>query len=238
MPVPSFITACLTNRVIARDIWEFHLKKPEGFSFQSGQFVLFDFPLVDAPSDIQTRAFSIACAPYEEDLIFVAKMKEGGRASRWISEMLQEGTSIRMQGPFGMFTLKSENAKPYLFIATSSGVAPFRAHIFDALQRGEKRSMDLVYCVRTEEDLFWHEVFSEAARKHPQFSLHTTLSAGSDSWKGHRGRVQIVAKEAVPDAALRQIYICGSPAMTMDMKKICLEEWKMDRKDVHVEGYI
>lgn len=238
MPVPSFTTACLSNRVIARDIYEFTLKKPEGFSFKAGQFVLFDVPLLDDPANIQTRAFSIASAPHEEDLLFVAKMKEGGRASRWIAESLKEGNSVRLQGPFGMFTLKPENAKDYLFIATSTGVAPFRAHIIDSLHRGEARTMDLLYCVRNEEDLFWHKEFSELTQRHPQFSLHTTLSAGSDSWKGHRGRVQTVTKEAVPDAAVRQVYICGSPAMTMDMKKMCLEEFKMDRKDVHVEGYI
>ena len=98
--------------------------------------------------------------------------------------------------------------------------------------------MDLVYCVRSEEDLFWHKELSEIAANHPQLSIHTTLSAGSEGWKGHRGRVQTVTKEAVADAALRQVYICGSPAMTTEMKKMCLEEWKIDRKDLHVEGYI
>lgn len=238
MPVPSFTTTCLFNRVIAKDIYEFALKKPAGFSFKAGQFVLFDVPLLDDPTNIQTRAFSIASASHEEDLLFVAKMKEGGRASRWIAELLKEGSSVRLQGPFGVFTIHPENDKEYLFVATSSGVAPFRSHIADALHQGEKRAMDLVYCVRSEEDLFWHKEFSEIARQHPQFSLHVTLSAGSDSWKGHRGRVQIVTKEAVPDAALRQVYICGSPAMTMDMKKMCLEEWKMEKRDLHVEGYI
>ncbi|MEK7563035.1 MAG: FAD-dependent oxidoreductase [Patescibacteria group bacterium] len=238
MPVPSFTTTCLGNRVIARDIYEFALKKPEGFSFKAGQFVLFDVPLLDNSADIQTRAFSIASAPHEPDLLFVAKMKEGGRASRWIAESLKEGSSVRLQGPFGVFTLHPENAQDYLFVATSTGVAPFRSHIADALHQGEVRHMDLVYCVRSEEDLFWHKELSEIAANHPQLSIHTTLSAGSEGWKGHRGRVQTVTKEAVADAALRQVYICGSPAMTTEMKKMCLEEWKIDRKDLHVEGYI
>ena len=37
---------------------------------------------------------------------------------------------------------------------------------------------------------------------------------------------------------MRQVYICGSHAMTMEMKKMCMEVWKIDRKDLHVEGYI
>lgn len=238
MPVPSFTTTCLSNRVIARDIYEFRLKKPEGFSFKAGQFVLFDVPLLENAADIQTRAFSIASAPQEEDLLFVAKMKEGGRASRWIAESLKAGSSVRLQGPFGVFTLTPENAKEVLFIATSTGVAPFRSQIVEALRYGDTRRMDLIFGVRSEEDLFWVEEFTKLSTQYPQFSLHASLSGGSDVWKGHRGRVQTVTKIAVPDAALRQVYICGSPAMTMEMKKMCLEEWKMEKKDLHVEGYI
>jgi len=238
LPVPSFTTTCLFNRVIARDIYEFALKKPEGFFFNAGQFVLFDVPLLDDPANIQTRAFSIASAPHEPDLLFVAKMKEGGRASRWIAESLKEGSNVRLQGPFGVFTLKPENAKEYLFIATSTGVAPFRSQVVAALQSGDPRRMDLIFGVRSTDDLFWMEEFQKLSTQYPQFSLHASLSAGPDAWTGHRGRVQIVTKEAVPDAALRQVYICGSPAMTTDMKKMCLEEWKMEKKDLHVEGYI
>ncbi|OGJ69363.1 hypothetical protein A3G69_00850 [Candidatus Peribacteria bacterium RIFCSPLOWO2_12_FULL_53_10] len=238
MPVPSFTTTCLSNCVIARDIYEFRLRKPKGFSFKAGQFVLFDVPLLENPTDIQTRAFSIASAPREEELLFVAKMKKGGRASRWIAESLQEGSTVRMQGSFGVFTLKPENAKEYLFIATSTGVAPFRGQIIDALQSGDMRRMDLIFGVRSEEDLFWVEELQKLSTQHPQFSLHCSLSVGSSAWTGHRGRVQTVTKSAVPDAAMRQVYICGSPAMTMEMKKMCMEVWKIDRKDLHVEGYI
>ncbi|TSC99703.1 MAG: phenol hydroxylase [Candidatus Peregrinibacteria bacterium Greene1014_49] len=102
MPVPSFTTTCLGNRIIARDVYEFLLQKPEGFSYKAGQFVLFDVPLMENPADIQTRAFSIASAPQEKELLFVAKMKEGGRASRWIAEALNAGSSVRLQGPFGV----------------------------------------------------------------------------------------------------------------------------------------
>ncbi|OGJ64422.1 hypothetical protein A3C37_01520 [Candidatus Peribacteria bacterium RIFCSPHIGHO2_02_FULL_53_20] len=137
-----------------------------------------------------------------------------------------------------MFTLKPENAKEYLFIATSTGVAPFRGQIIDALQSGDMRRMDLIFGVRSEEDLFWVEELQKLSTQHPQFSLHCSLSVGSSAWTGHRGRVQTVTKSAVPDAAMRQVYICGSPAMTMEMKKMCMEVWKIDRKDLHVEGYI
>lgn len=238
MPVPHFTTTCLSNRIIARDIYEFRLHKPEGFSLKAGQFVLFPVALPEHPADVQTRAFSIASAPHEKELLFVAKMKEGGRASRWIAETLKAGSEVSLQGPFGFFTLQSENPKEYLLACTSTGVAPFRGQILDALTAGDHRRIDLLYAVRSEEDLFWSEELLALSREHEHFHLHITLSQPGSGWTGHRGRVQEVLPRVVADISLRQIYICGNPTMTMEMKKMCLEQWGMDRKDVHVEGYI
>ncbi len=189
-------------------------------------------------SDIQTRAFSIASAPSEDDLLFVAKMKEGGRASRWIAEGLREGAAVNFQGPFGAFTLHPENPKDYVMICTSTGIAPFRSQLVDTLHLGDQRRIDLLFGVRTEEDLFWVEELQKLSQSHEAFSLHIALSGGSQHWKGHCGRVQTIAHAAIPDLATRQIYVCGNPAMTLELKKLCLEQWGMDKKDVHVEGYI
>lgn len=133
MPTPTFHTTCTRNAPIARDVYEFACKKPEGFTFQPGQFVLFSVPLVDNQADVQPRAFSIASSPEESDLLFVAKMKEGGRASRWILETLKPGTPVTMQGPMGLFLLDRTTQKDILFICTSTGVAPFRSMIMDTL---------------------------------------------------------------------------------------------------------
>src|SRR5687768_9109491 len=101
MPVITYTVGCLRNDVIADGVYEFELEKPAGFSFKPGQFVLFDVALVEKPDDIQTRAFSIASAPSEDTLLFVAKMIPGGRASRWIEELLRRGSVVSMKGPFG-----------------------------------------------------------------------------------------------------------------------------------------
>lgn len=238
MPIPTFSSPCIAYQTIARDVYEFRLRKPEGFSFKAGQFVLFQVPLVDHPSDVQTRAFSISSAPSEPDLHFVAKMKEGGRASRWISEVLAPGISVQFQGPFGAFVLHPENLKPYCMVATSSGVAPFRSQIVEALTNGDTRPIDLLFGVRSREDLFWVEEFQELARRFENFSFHPSLTAPDDAWTGHRGRVQTLFPLVFPNLISSQLYVCGNPQMTLEVKKHCIEGLGMDRKDVHVEGYI
>jgi ferredoxin-NADP reductase len=238
MAIPRFTTTCLSNRLIAQDIYEFRLQKPEGFTFKAGQFVLFDVPLVGNPGDIQTRAFSIASAPCEDDFLFVAKMKEGGRASRWIAEVIQGGTPVTFQGPFGAFILHPENAKDYAMICTSTGIAPFRSQLVESLGTGDRRRMDLLFGVRSQEDLFWVEELQKLSQQYESFSFHIALSGADGNWKGHRGRVQTVTHQAISDLISRQIYVCGNPQMTLEMKKLCLEQWGMDKRDLHIEGYI
>jgi NADPH-dependent ferric siderophore reductase len=50
--------------------------------------------------------------------------------------------------------------------------------------------------------------------------------------------VQAIAHAAIPDFTARQIYVCGNPSMTLELKKLCLEQWGIDKRDMHVEGYI
>ncbi len=238
MTTPTHTVACTRNLQIARDVYEFAFKKPEGCTFQPGQFVLFSVPLVENPLDLQPRAFSIASSPDESELLFVAKMKEGGRASQWILELLKPETTVFMQGPMGLFLLDHETLKDYLFICTSTGVAPFRSMIRDVLLTGDKRRIDLVFGARAEEDLFWMKELEELTKQYENFFLHLALSHLSEQWKGHRGRVQTLVPQIVRDFSEKCVYLCGSPDMTKEVKGLCLEQWGMQKDDLHVEGYI
>ncbi len=238
MPVPSFIITCTGNKKIAHDVYECTFAKPGAFTFRAGQFILFDVALPDNPADIQTRAFSIASTPMEDELLFVAKLKEGGRASNWIESQLKTGDEVRIQGPFGNFVIDTENPKELLFIATSTGVAPFRSQILDALEGGYSKQIDLVFGVRHQEDLFWKEEFEKIAQQYENFYLHIALSGDNDDWTGHKGRVQSLVTLITKDFSAKNMYVCGSPDMTKEMKRLALEEWGVQKQDLHVEGYI
>ncbi|OGJ77278.1 hypothetical protein A2398_03825 [Candidatus Peribacteria bacterium RIFOXYB1_FULL_57_12] len=239
MPTPTFTARCTSYRKIAHDVYEFTLATPQGFSFQAGQFVMFQVPLVESRSDVQGRAFSIASAPSEPELLFVAKIKQGGRAGRWISEVLTVGDDVLFQGPLGNFTLAPKaQEQQLLFLATCSGVAPLRSHIVEALHQGDTRPMDLVFCVRKDEDLFWADQLSALAQAHANLHLHLTLSQPSSSWKGHTGHVQDVAEEVIGNLAERSIYVCGGPEMVKAVRIRALEQWKIPKERVHSEDYV
>lgn len=238
MPLATHSITCTSKRLMARDVYELEFTKPVGFSFTAGQYVLIDVPLIENPMDLQTRAFSIASAPSENALLFAMKMKKGGRASRWIEEVVNAGTEATMKGPFGRFVLDTKSQKDILMVATSTGIVPFLSILRAMLGHPIPVRIDLVFGVFSEQDLFWQKELEDLARQLGNVYLHLALSDPSPSWKGHRGWVQSLIPKIVTDFSNRKLYICGNPAMTADVKKLALGEWGVGKEDVHMEGYI
>jgi len=237
MPTTAYTVICTQNKQIADGVHEIRLSKPAGFRFSAGQFVLFQVPDSSNPADFQPRAYSIASAPEENELKFCVRIVPEGRAGRWFSNVLKESSEVEMQGPMGNFILNKNNPKGFLFTATGVGISPFRSQVLDLLSSGEKRPIDLVWCTYNEKTFFWTDEFSALAEKYKNFNFHLTLSEPPADWKGLRGRVQQVIPK-IKGFNEKQIYICGNPAMTSDVKKLCLEEWGFAKTDVHIEGYI
>jgi ferredoxin-NADP reductase len=238
LPIPRHDIVCTEKTLMAKDTYQLRFTRPDGWSFKAGQFILLDVPLKDAPADIQTRAYSIASEPEEADILLSVKLKAGGRSSTWVHEILFHGMHVTMQGPFGNFTLPAVSHKPYLFLATGAGIAPFRAMIRELLRRDETYRIDLVFGVRTDDEFFWLDEFTALARKHERFSFHPTLTRGNDAWTGHHGRVQTLATSIAPDIATRIVYACGNPDMTKEVKPLALEQWGVAKQDLHIEGFM
>ena len=229
--IPTFHTTCLSKKLIASGVYEIHLQKPEGFQFQSGQFVLFDVPLPNNENDIQTRAYSIASIPSEQDLLFVIKLVPHGRASAWIESQVTEGTSITMKGPFGAFLLDEATDKPYLFLATGTGVAPLRSQMLHALkERRDTRPMQLVCGVVHEADLFGMEEWKTLMQEHPNVQVHSCVLETD-------GPMQEKIPSLVKDFNNVSVYICGAPVTIQDLKARCAE-WGVPKEDVHAESYV
>jgi CDP-4-dehydro-6-deoxyglucose reductase len=239
MVTSTYSVVCTRKTLIAPAVYEIVLTKPEGFVFQAGQFVLFDVPLLEDPKDTQPRAYSIASSPEEKDLLFVIKLKPGGRASRWVEHELGEGTVVAMKGPFGMFLLRPPPPEHCFLIATGSGIAPFRSFVETAARRGFLHtSMTLLFGVRYEEDLFWVREFRALQERSPAFRFDVTLTRPGSTWKGLIGRVQSHLRALIIDPQGTGVYVCGSPEVVSETKAFCLQHLAMPKSHVHGEGYI
>ncbi len=215
---------------------EFEMKDLPRFGFVAGQWLSFKHRKADGEEI--TRAYSIASPPGENNRFALCLNRvENGFMSNFLCD-LPEGGEIECQGPFGDFILRPP-MRDLLFIATGTGIAPFRGILQWLLAdstRHQNKSMTLIFGNRTEKDIYYHEEFLDLAERHEKFRYLPTLSRGDERWAGLRGYVQ----EHVPDIAAGRsdmhAYICGLDKMVKANRDL-LKSLGWDRKSILYEKY-
>ena len=103
---------------------EFEVPARPRFGFVAGQWLSFKTNKPDGEEI--TRAYSIASPPGEDNrLALCLNRVQDGFMSNFLCDM-QEGEEISCQGPFGDFILRPP-LRDTVFIATGTGMAPFRS---------------------------------------------------------------------------------------------------------------
>jgi len=216
-----------------RGIW---LKLDRPMHFQAGQYINLEVPAIDG----QSRAFSLANAPGQSDLVELnVRIVPGGQVTTWLHEHLEVGEKLKLSGPYGRFFVKKSAKVPVIFMAGGSGLSSPKAMIEDLLNSGCEQPMTLVYGQRSKEELYYHDEFTELAAKHPNFSYVPALShepAGSE-WNGARGFVHEAAKAHFDnDFRGHKAYLCGPPAM-IEACISTLMQGRLFERDIYMEKF-
>jgi CDP-4-dehydro-6-deoxyglucose reductase len=211
------------------------------FHFEAGQWVQLILPLTDEKGRALRRSYSIASAPTGTSRFELAVTKvDGGPGSTWLHG-LEPGATVDVKGPAGTFTRPLESAAPSLFIATGTGVAPFRGMIHHALAAGRTEPLWLLFGVRTPEEYLFRDELEALAAKHPWLRLEPSLSRPPDGWTGRTGYVQTHVKplwtELTAQHGSARAYICGVKKMLTAAREVLRVELGVDRKQVHLEAY-
>ena len=115
----------LLSRVeVAEGTMAFHFEKPSQFDFkpeQSADVTPFNPPETD--SEGNTRTFSIASSPFENELMLATRMRD--TAFKRSLKKIPLGTEVKIDSPMGSFTLHKNSAKPAVFLAGGIGITPF-----------------------------------------------------------------------------------------------------------------
>ena len=199
--------------------------------FAPGQFVSLSREI--AGREI-TRAYSIASAPNGSarfDLCL--NLVQEGRFSPHLFAM-QPGDRVEMREPLGLFTLRHPEREG-LFIATGTGIAPFRSMLQAHLRPGSP-AFTLLYGVRHESHLMYREEFEEMAAHFKHFRFWPTLSRPAERWSGRSGHVQAHLQEALGARRDADVYLCGLKLM-VDQTRNILKEMGFDRKQIIYEKY-
>lgn len=218
---------------IAPEVRHFVLEVPEisQLHFKPGQFV----SLKETVNGKKiTRPYSIISSPDGNRFELCLNLVHDGVFTPHLFA-LQPGDSIEISEPLGFFTLR-DCTKEALFIATGTGIAPFRPMAPHYVSHPHANRLTLLFGVRHESTIYYRNDFESLARAHPNFQFWPTLSRAEPSWTGRTGHVQTHLLEALGDRRDLDVYICGLKAMVDDVRAI-LKALGFDRKQIVFEKY-
>ncbi len=215
---------------------EFEMENVSRFGFVAGQWLSLKHTRPDGEEI--TRAYSIASPPDgNQRFALCLNRVQDGFMSNFLCDM-KIGDPIDCQGPFGDFILRPP-MRDTIFIATGTGVAPFRSMLHWMLAdpaRHQGKQLWLVFGNRTEQDIYYHQEFLRFAQDHANFHYLPTLSRGAPEWKGLRGYVQDHVPAIVQGRYETHAYICGLDKMIRANRDL-LKSMGWDRKDIRYEKY-
>lgn len=192
------------------DVVRLYLKLPDGqrLQFFAGQYL--DFILRDG----RRRAFSIANAPHDDELIELhLRHVPRGEFTDYVFEGMKERAILRIQAPLGTFFLREDSERPVILMGGGTGFAPLKGMIEHAFHLGVERPLHLYWGVRSRRDLYLPELPLAWARGHANFSYTPVLSEPDPDWGGRRGFVHEAVLEDHPDLSGFDVYMSGPPVM-------------------------
>jgi ring-1,2-phenylacetyl-CoA epoxidase subunit PaaE len=191
--------------------------------YQAGQFLM----LGEDGKDIK-RAYSIASAPWEENIALCIRAVENGAVSPKIFAA-QAGEQFSLLGPYGHCTI-TNNSRDIVFLAVGTGIAPYRGMIRDLFQKqysgsGEntRRKIRLLFGAKVFEDIFYEEEFTKLAQAMENFEYTVSLTREENPCYLH-GRLPVHIDQYLDNKENSDFYICGGNQMVQDMKKLLMEK--------------
>jgi NAD(P)H-flavin reductase len=134
-----------------------------------------------------------------------------------LMDTLPLGAELEVEGPAGSFTWQAAPSPAALLVGVGTGIAPLRALIEEELARASETRLLLLAGHRAPEDVLFADDFARLAAEHSRFHFIPTLTSGSSTWHGRRGRVQAQLLEAVSSLGQLDAYVCGRIDMVSEV---------------------
>lgn len=208
--------------------WEFEFQPLRRLSHAAGQYLELTLPHRAADPRGQRRIFTIASAP-GSNVKLGLRMPE--RSSSFKRELLalEPGATITGTSVGGDFLLPRDSARPLLLVAGGIGITPFIAQLEHLEATGDQRDIVLVYTSSGGREIAYAERLQRLAGK--SFRVLLIARALPDgtataaelpphwTWLGAGPLTGDMVLDAVPDAARRDAYVSGAPALVTALKR-------------------
>jgi len=216
----------------------FRIPSMERFDFKPGQFLTMDLPIHEKKNK-RWRSYSIASWPDGTNTFeLVISYVPDGLGTNYLWKNITPGSIIVMRGALGVFTLPEKIEEDICFIATGTGVAPFRSmtnwlHLHQDVPR---KNVYFLFGCRLQSDLLYRAEFEQLNRDMPGFQFLSTCSREDEAYTGRRGYVHAIYQELFADKRPVKFFLCGWRNM-IDDAMVKITEMGYDRKAIHREIY-
>jgi ferredoxin-NADP reductase len=222
IPIVGYESKLLSRVEVAEGTMAFHFEKPSGFNFKAGQSA--DVTLTNPPdtdAEGNTRTFSIASPPFENELVFTTRMRD--TAFKRSLKNVPLATEVQIGSAAGSFTLHKNPARPAVFLAGGIGITPFLSIVRQADHDRLPHRLYLFYSNRRPEDAAFLDTLQTLETTNPNFRLICTMTEMSKSKKEWEGETVLIDKEMLSrHLAVLQgpiYYIAGPPTMVAAMRQ-------------------
>jgi len=220
----TYQTTLISKKDICPRLSTFIFKKPKGFKYQPGQFVILEIPsLSDLGLQEATRSMSLASAPFEKDLLFL--MTTSQSKFKQALSSFSPGDQINFKGPFGHICPPNQPIQPLVFIAGGVGIAPFRGMVKDQEKKGFLQPVYLFYSCRQTQEIAFFDYFKNL--KHPNFHFIPTItrSCSPKDWSGETQRInKELLQKHLGTLQDKSYFLVGLPHMVKGLLDLLLSE--------------
>ncbi|MEW5758892.1 MAG: FAD-binding oxidoreductase [Candidatus Omnitrophota bacterium] len=184
------------------------------------------------------RYFSISSSPTEKCFIEFTKKITDSNFSKELN-ILKLGDIIRVEYPFGKFTLEDNPAQKVAFISGGIGITPIRSIIKYAVDKNLDIDIALIYANRSIRDVIFKEDFDYMQKKFRSLKVSHVLCEPTQDFKCSIGLVnETIIKNEISDYLERKFFLCGPPQMVSAMKKILAEKLNITQENIVTENFV
>jgi ferredoxin-NADP reductase len=225
------------KEMVADETMAFHFERPSGLNFKAGQYL--DYILIDPPqtdNEGNVRSFTIASAPYEDDIVFITRMRD--TAFKRIMRDMKIGTEVKFDGPNGNFILKPSE-HPAVFLTGGVGITPALSIIKQAVHDNSSQKITLFYSNKTVDSAVAMTELYELTKLDNNFIFIPTISdQNNNNFTGEIGRIDgNLLQKYISDLSKPDYYLAGPPTMVKSLRQTLIDNG-VKKQSIFTEDFV
>ena len=224
---------CTVEQVLSIHAWTptlltFRTTRPAGFRFTAGHYTRLG---LGADEAVVWRPYSMASAPQDEFLEFIAVLVPGGAFSEQLKK-LRVGDSLRVdKASYGFLTVNQlAPGRDLWLLASGTGLGPFVSILRDAAVWQDYARLILVHSVRQSAELAWRDEIAALPAKHggtPARLSYIPIVTREPGATALAARIPLLLAdgrlEATADSPLSiadsRLMVCGNPDLARELRE-------------------